>query len=56
MTKTTPAPKKRRSISKAKLYMAIKNEIDNYGLMSSDPIESLLESLKDDVVREATGE
>ncbi len=48
------APKVRRSISKAKLYVVIKEAVSKYGLSETSLISELLDELKDDIVVEAT--
>ncbi len=48
------APKVRRSISKAKLYVVIKESLVEYGLGGGSQVDELLDALKESIVIEAT--
>lgn len=50
---SSKAPKKRRSVSKARLFKELNATINGYGLKETDTIETLMEAIKDDIVTEA---
>ena len=44
---------KRRTVSAARLYWAIIDATDSYGLATTAPVDDLLAELKDDIVEAA---
>ena len=48
-------PRKRRAVSKARLYKELESAVNTHNIPTDSPIELLMNAIKDDIVDEALG-